>query len=191
MNGGGYTYMQIDTGDKKIWVAGPSTAVKPGSVVSVGDAMLMDKFHSKALNRDFDAIYFASRITESKAADIAAAHSGHGDAAQKPVVAPVTGITKAQGGNTIAEILAQKTALAGKPVRVRGKVVKYTAEVMGKNWLHIQDGSGDITVTTDTKAKIGDVVLVEGNLAVNRDFGVGYVYEELVENAKVTIERVL
>jgi hypothetical protein len=71
--------------------------------------------------------------------------------------------------------------------------MKYNPEVMGKNWLHIQDGSGntgnnDLTVTTSSRAKIGDMVLVTGKLSADRDFGGGYQYSLIIEDAKVTVE---
>jgi len=123
----------------------------------------------------------------------AAPHAGSPHAAAGDSAAPVSldGIPKAEGGQTVAEILAGKADGAGKPVLVRGRVVKYTAAVMGKNWLHIQDGSGagaDLTVTTAATAKVGDTVLVRGTLATDRDFGAGYQYDAIVEDAAVTVE---
>ena len=76
---------------------------------------------------------------------------------------------------------------------IRGKVVKYNAEIMGRNWLHIQDGTGaiggnDLLITSSDKAKVGDTVLIVGTVAINKDFGAGYKYRVLVEDAKVTVE---
>jgi hypothetical protein len=102
-------------------------------------------------------------------------------------------VEKAEGGKTIAEIYAGKADLAGKTVLVRGKVVKYTPGVMGKNWIHIQDGTGaegtnDLTVTTSAVVKIGDTISARGLVEVDKDFGFGYTYEILIEDAEVTIE---
>jgi len=96
-------------------------------------------------------------------------------------------------GQTIAEIYAQKQSWAGQEVLVRGRVVKFTPKVMDRNWLHIQDGTGetenaDLTVTTTAFVEVGDVVVVRGTLALDRDFGFGYHYALLVENAQVTVE---
>ncbi len=93
----------------------------------------------------------------------------------------------------MAEIFGNRSNLAGKHVLVRGKVVKFLPQIMGKNWLHLQDGSGskgtnDLTVTTGAIAKVGDVVLVNGVVSVDRDFGFGYSYEVILEDAKVTVE---
>ncbi len=103
---------------------------------------------------------------------------------------PVKGIKKAKNGKTIDDVLKQKKELAGKSVKIRGKVIKFTAEVMNKNWLHIKDSStgGDLTVTTNAKAKIGDTVIVDGKITLNKDFGFGYIYDVILEDAKLTIE---
>lgn len=115
-------------------------------------------------------------------------------AAPKPNL-DLTGIKRAEGGKTIAEIVAGQAKLGGKSVTVRGKVVKYNAQILGKNWLHIQDGSGDadkgnndLTVTTTTDAKLGDTVLVTGVLSLNKDFGAGYKYALILDGATVKVE---
>ena len=92
----------------------------------------------------------------------------------------LSGIAKAEGGKTVAEVFAEKDALAGKPVTVRGKVVKVNAGIMGKNWLHVRDGSGaegtnDLTVTTAAELPaLGATVVVIGPVTLNKDFGMGY-----------------
>ena len=119
-------------------------------------------------------------------------HPAIGAAAAKPTV-ELTGIKPVKGGKTVGAINADRVKLSGKPVSVRGKVVKYNGGVMGKNWLHIRDGSGseggnDLTVTTSTAAKVGDTVLVSGKVGVDRDFGSGYKYAVIIEDAQVVVE---
>jgi type IV pilus biogenesis protein CpaD/CtpE len=107
----------------------------------------------------------------------------------------LSGIAKADGGKTVAEVFAEKDQLAGQPVVLRGKVVKSNPNIMGKNWLHVRDGSGaegtnDLTVTTSgAVANVGDTVVVKGAVALNKDFGMGYVYDVIVEDAEVTVEE--
>lgn len=115
--------------------------------------------------------------------------------AQQPGAAvDLSGIARAEGGKTVAEVYGEKDALAGQNVRVRGKVVKVNSGIMGKNWLHIRDGSGsdgtnDLTVTTTgALPTVGDTVVVNGTVAINRDFGAGYSYDVIVEEAEVTVE---
>ena len=106
----------------------------------------------------------------------------------------LAGIAKADGGKTIAEVFAEKDQLAGQPVVFRGKIVKTNPNIMGKNWLHVRDGSGaegtnDLTVTTaGTVPNVGDTVVVKGTVALNKDFGMGYQYDVIVEDAEVTVE---
>ena len=106
----------------------------------------------------------------------------------------LSGIERAEGGKTIAEVFAEKDQLAGETVVFRGKVVKTNAGIMGKNWLHVRDGSGeegtnDLTVTTvDVLPDVGDTVLVTGPVGVNVDFGMGYEYDVIIEDAEVIVE---
>jgi hypothetical protein len=120
---------------------------------------------------------------------------GHPAIGGAPAAKPVdlTGIKQAEGGKTVSEIVTGKADLAGKDVAVRGKVVKYNRGVMAKNWLHIRDGSGsegtnDLTITTSTETKVGDTVVAKGKVSINRDFGAGYKYDVILEDAQVTVE---
>ena len=201
MNTGGYTYVHVDTGSERIWAAAPEFQVKVGDEVTVPKGMPMKNYHSKTLDRTFDVVYFASNIpiagTEQTTAQLP---EGHPESSQKNASAsPATintdfsEIRKPGGGKTIAEIYDEKGGLAGKEVTLRAKVVKYNPNIMGKNWIHLQDGTGtngtnDLTVNTVTDVKIGDTVLVSGVLVTNRDFGYGYQYDVIIEDAKVTIE---
>lgn len=221
MNSGGYTYIQVDLGTEKKWAAAPECKVKVGDKVKIPEGAPMPGFHSKTLNRDFDVIVFAPAILNedgtqaATAAPAAPAASGTPGASVVPASgtpkmpaghppisgvgkAPaqevdVSGIKKVDGGKTISEVYAEKAALSGKEVKVRGKVVKYNAQIMGKNWFHIKDGTGeketsDLTVTTDATVKVGDTVVVTGKLSVDKDFGAGYKYSVIVEDAKATVE---
>jgi hypothetical protein len=102
-------------------------------------------------------------------------------------------IVTPKGGKTVQEVYQEKEKLKGKRVILRGKVVKYNGAIMGKNWLHLRDGTGkepnnDLTVTTQTAAKVGDTVLVEGIVTLDKDIGAGYKYDVIIEDAKVKVE---
>ena len=202
MNAGSYTYVQVDDGSKKIWVAAPQFAVAVGDRVVVPDGMAMRDFYSKTLGRTFDLVSFVSgvQVVGGKAAEgqpgggnggFAHPMPGHGAAGAASV--DLSNITKVEGGQTVAELFSKKGELAGKEVSVRGRVVKYTGAVMGKNWIHVQDGSGsagtnDLTVSTSATAAVGNTVLVRGKLSTDKDFGFGYKYDVLIEDAAVTVE---
>lgn len=103
-------------------------------------------------------------------------------------------VDKAAGANarTVAEIVTKRTELKDQPVLVRGKVVKFNPGIMGKNWVHLRDGSGsaadgsnDILVTTMASTKVGDVVTIQGIVRADKDFGSGYAYQVLIEEATI------
>lgn len=212
MDAGGYTYVlaQTESGEE-IWAAGPQQAMEVGDIVVIKTSMAMPDFRSESLERSFDMLYFVTDFGDPSEAkghgtDMAAKAGGMGGAADGGMPAghpsvggeaaaspdvDLTGIAAAD--QTVAAVFADKDALAGKPVRVRGKVIKSLSGIMGMNWMHIQDGSGeagtsDLTITSDTLAPEGSIVLVEGTLVLDRDFGSGYKYDVIIENATVTIE---
>lgn len=112
------------------------------------------------------------------------------NAAKTVSPADLKGIAKAPGGMTVQEVTADAAKLKGKKVAVRGKVVKVNLGIMGKNWLHIADGSGpegkaDLTVTTAATPKVGDLVIATGTIAADKDFGAGYKYDVIMEDAAI------
>ncbi len=196
MDVGGYTYVQVDTGIEKIWGAAPKFAVAVGERVTVPASMPMQGYHSKSLDRTFEVLYFADAILP-EGASAGAEGAGHRGAPAAPSAAEaavdLTGIAKASGGRTVGEILSAPADHAGKEVSFRGRVVKVNSGIMGKNWLHVQDGTGevgqnDLLVTTDASAEVGDLVLVRGKAATDKDFGYGYKYAFIVEDAQVAVE---
>ncbi|MGD9546798.1 MAG: DNA-binding protein [Candidatus Krumholzibacteriia bacterium] len=208
MNSGGYTYVKLDTGKEQVWAAATETQVAVGQRVTVPAGMLMKDFPSKTLDRTFPEIWFVGGIyPEGQAANQAQGGmppSGMGgmpsggmeqmanDGSHNQVPdAGVEPVAKVAGGHDIAGIYAGAAELGGKTVKVRGRVVKFTPNIMGTNWIHIQDGSGegpsaDLTVTSSGSVSVDDVVVVEGVLAVDKDFGAGYRYSAIIENAKIT-----
>jgi hypothetical protein len=189
----GYTYAEVDTGKEKVWAATTTTPLNIGDMITFSTEMPMENFHSKAMNRDFPVLYFVSRfITDgaSAASATSAMASAHDNIKPAPAAKAVEGINKVEGGNTIAELYADKLKLAGKTVRVRGQVSKSTSNIMGRNWIHIRDSStlDDLTITTGSTAALDAVVVIEGKLALDKDFGYGYVYPLIVEDATVIAE---
>ena len=212
-----YTYMRLKTeGGGETWAAITKSNVKKGDRVAVVNAMSMDGFESKTLNRKFDHIVFGA-LGDGRAGassgPASAPVSAHGGAAEAPkgtqLAAPHAAVSdgkadaldvrvpKAEGkdARTVAQVFAERAQLKDKTVTVRGKVVKANAGIMGRNWYHIRDGSGsrdkkddDLTVTSNDGAIVGDVVVVKGVVHLEKDFGAGYQYPVVVEDAKVTKE---
>ena len=184
----GYTYAEVDTAKGKVWAAGPPTPLKKGDMVAFTAEMPMQNFHSKSLGRDFPIIYFISHYVTNKETSTAA--SVHPQIKQQQTSKAIKGINKVEGGYTISEIYTDKSSLKDKTIRVRGKVTKFTAGIMGKNWLHIRDSStlDDLTITTVGTVAVGDVVIAESKLALDKDYGAGYFYPVIMEDATITKE---
>ena len=95
---------------------------------------------------------------------------------------------------TIAKLMAGKQTYAGKTIKVKGEVTKYNSGIMGKNWVHIQDGSEfngsfDLTITTDIITSVGETITLEGKIVLDKDFGYGYFYEVLMEDGKAVLSQ--
>ena len=211
----GYTYVRVKTADKgEVWAATLPFKVAVGDTVIVPLENPMQNFTSPTLKRTFDVIYFASAITKPGEAGAGSgtdalppghpAVGGAGSGAAAPAMgAPAMGapapepklidpVPPAPGGTSIATVWADRKKLSGKPVTVRGKVVKYNANVMGLNWIHLQDGSGspaegthDLTITSTMATKVGDVVTITGTVVTDKDFTAGYKYAVMLQGASI------
>jgi hypothetical protein len=199
-----YSYLKLKTDSGETWAAVPKTDKGPGAEVTVSGAMPMNDFESKTLKRKFALVYFGT-LGEPAAAPAQPGAPGapgeppanmaaqHAAAAAGPSDVGSVKVPKASGADarTISEVYAQRAALKEKAVTIRGKVVKFNEGIMGRNWLHIRDGSGsagkdnDLTITSADKAAVGDVVVVKGKVQVDKDFGAGYSYPVIVEDAKL------
>lgn len=196
MNASNYTYVRVRVDSRELWAAASQFAVAIGDKVVLSLDQPMENFHSQALNRDFPVIYFVSRIAHAGETSSPPMAVGHAAAQGTAVVAPAasvpTVLEPATDGMTVAAVWKTRTALAGTKVTVRGRVVKYNGGILGVNWLHLQDGTGkaadgsnDITVTSDARTSVGDVITVTGTVAVNKDLGSGYNYPVIIEHATI------
>lgn len=229
MNAAGYTYLQVDNGSTREWVAVPQTQVQKGDQVAYTNGMEMRDFHSKSLNRTFPSIIFSGGLVNATAGgdvpaqqvaaattelasndnSFAAAVAREQNTAAETVdaqgetspgstgaIVPFTNIEveKAAGSNgyNIEELFSKAKELDGQTVQVRGKVVKFNPNIMGRNWVHLQDGSGnpmhnthDLVVTMGDTPAADSIILIEGKLSANKDFGAGYKYEVIIEEARI------
>jgi hypothetical protein len=215
-----YSYLRLTTAKGEIWAAVPQSNVANGTEVTVEGPMPMDGWESKTLNRKFDKLVFGTLMGQARLAGPGSPAAGgqggmppamppemppggaapgmaaqHAAAATGPADVGSVKVDKAAGpdARTVAEVYAQKAQLKEKKVAVRGKVVKFSAGIMGRNWVHLRDGSGaqdkgtnDITVTTGDQATVGDVVVARGVVRTDKDFGAGYAYPVIVEDAKLS-----
>lgn len=183
-----YTYLRLKTAGGETWAAVPTTQVKPGSQVTIGYAMVMKDFESKSLKKTFDKIVFGQVVGPAGAP----AAGGAAAPPAPPQAVKTIKVDKATGpdARTVADVVTGKAALKDKTVVVRGQVAKVSTGIMGKNWLHLRDGSGsaadgshDILVTTKDTVAPGDVVTVKGTVRTDVNLGSGYSYAVLIEDA--------
>ena len=185
-----YTYLLVKENSTELWIACTKQDFSIGQTVYFMDGLAMENFESKELSRTFDLVYFLNEISfepkfANKAESIVPPHGMIQSAVKKEIQ-----IEKAEGGISLGELFANPESYKGKIVKIKGEVVKYNEAIMGKNWVHIQDGTGneglfDLAVTTADIVKVGDVVTFTGIINLNKDFGAGYIYEVIMEDAKL------
>lgn len=202
-----YTYLRLtELGNPatkehdSLWVAVSSIDSKKGDTLYFKGGFPMTDFKSKELNRTFKTVLFLDSLSTkpdfgSKEKLIGNGHNTMSSSDMgmpgKPKIEKLeVKIDAIAGGTTIADLYAKKTTMAGKTVKVKGKVTKFSPDIMNTNWIHIQDGTEkdgkfDLTITTNLIAKVGDVVCFEGKISVDKNIGQGYFYELLLEDAKI------
>lgn len=187
-----YTYLLLKTQNGDMWAAVAKAPVKKDDTVTIDNISVMNDFESKTLNQTFPTILFGNLVNSTgKSKDTNFMGTAYPVFDKKEVIADIK-VPKAKGSNakTVAEIIRRSAELKDKPVLVSGKVVKYNPGIMGKNWVHLRDGSGsaadnnnDILVSTLNPAKVGDIVTAKGIVRTDKDFGAGYAYKVLIEEA--------
>ncbi len=219
MDSGGYTYILVDNGKEKTWVAIPQTKVEKGTTVTYKPGMVMTNFVSKSLERTFKSIVFSSGLNgkgtqsfhgmttsdDSFAAAVQSERKAGPPAASRPIqssggsngaIAPFREISikkaDAPNGYSVEELYNQADKLNGEKVTLHGLVVKVSPNIMGRNWIHMQDGTGnpmknshDMVVTSSEIPEVNSEITIEGVLAAKKDFGAGYKYKAIIEEAVI------
>jgi hypothetical protein len=184
-----YTYLNVSENKKNYWIAVPQMEIEIGETVYFSKFMEMKDFKSETIDRTFSSLLFVEDARKSATPDhMKQVHSGAMTVPKQNVkVKPL------DEGFTIEQIYAKKNDLNGKVIEVKGKVVKYNPQIMNRNWIHIQDGTGtekdyDLVVTSKDQVKVGDILIVEGMVTTDKDFGAGYFFPVVIEDAEVEIE---
>jgi hypothetical protein len=190
MDSGNYTYVNIEKNGHNTWVAAPRMKITAGQDISFKPGAVMKNFESKTLNRVFETIIFSGGPS---GANMESARKSSKPKAKVPSTGTIK-VDKATGPDAykIAELYEKSSELDNKAVVVRGQVVKFSANIMNKNWIHIQDGSGnpsigtnDIIATSLDNTSVGDIVMVKGTLYKDKDFGSGYKFPVIIEQANI------
>ncbi len=186
-----YTYLKVSESGNQFWMAVNRQPVEVGQKYYYDSALEMKDFKSKALDRTFETIYFVQSFSKEPISEKKTTTS-----MQEPQGKKVEAYNKAidvepvDGGVTIAKLYESKKDYSGKQVTVRGQIVKVNKNIMGRNWLHIQDGTNfdgkyDLTITSSELAEVGQVVTIEGTVTLDKDFGAGYFYDLIMENGSL------
>lgn len=197
-----YTYLRVQKKDLEQWIAIGKMEVKEGDVIYFENGLEMTNFRSPELDRTFESVLFVQEISNEPIKQdgmpggmpggMGGGKSGEvmGDKPEKPVFEKLDiKVDQPEGGTSIGDLYSKRSAFAGKLVTVRGQVTKVNVGIMGRNWVHIQDGTADgenfdLTITTGDEPAMGTVVTYYGTLSLKKDFGYGYYYEIIVENAE-------
>ena len=192
---GVYTYLLVKKNKKDVWIAVPAMQAEPGEIYYFEGGLEMKDFESKELGRTFESVLFVEGLSKTPPTGQRSmmdgsqmdetVHAGRVDVEKKEI-----DVEHAEGEITIAELFAHKNDYSGKRIRVKGEVTKFNLAIMDRNWVHIQDGTEyegyfDLTATTSLDFEVGSVVTLEGMVSIDKDFGYGYVYDILLENAVV------
>jgi hypothetical protein len=190
---GGYTYVLLDTGDEQRWLAGPQTAVEVGDIIQTTEGMAMTQFTSNTLGRTFDVLYFVGTLGNLTTPVMPEGHPTISEDTETAI--EDLAVDALESGQDIASVYANKDSLAGTQISLRGKVVKYNEGILGQNFIHIQDGSGDaangnndLTVTSQATTTVGETIVVTGTIVLDKDFGAGYSFPVLLADANIAAE---
>ncbi|MBK3515878.1 hypothetical protein [Carboxylicivirga marina] len=188
LNTSAYTYIQMLEGDSLNWLAVRKREVKLGATYYYPDGMEMRDFKSGELDRVFKKVIFLAAIHDFPP-NSATYHEAA--SANKPADTKIEPVNIEHDANSIpiAKLLADVARYEGQQVVVKGQVVKYNQSILNCNWVHIQDGtefngSKKLIVTTSHEVKVGDVVIFEATVVVDKDFGYGYRYDIILEEGK-------
>lgn len=190
-----YTYLLVKENDTETWLAVPKMNAAKGETYYYDGGMLMENFASKELNRTFEKIYFlesvrtTAELSQQNMPDSGTTYSNSHN--EKPVLdKSKIEISPISGGIAIKDLFADKKKYEGKTVTVKGIVAKFNPQIMKKNWIHLQDGTEfngefDLTVTSQSTVNVGDTIVVEGKIFLDKDFGYGYFYNIIMEDAAI------
>jgi len=191
-----YTYLLLEEDHSEYWIAIARQDIRPGTILYFTNPLEMKDFSSKELGKTFDRVYFVQQISDNP--DFTANPPGNTATAnatpprkQPETRKPSVRVEKLPGGVSIAELYEFHPRYAGKSIKIRGEVTRFSTGIMGKNWVHIQDGTEfagnfDLVITTLDSTSPGSTCTFTGAVKLNQDLGAGYFFKILLDNAKIT-----
>ncbi len=191
-----YTYIQATEGNDKIWLATNKMNATVGETYYYKEGLTMTNFKSKELDRTFSNILFLDNIssipifTDNNEVDSTPNTEAVSTGSKILIDKLDIHITHAKDEVSIASLYENKASYSGKTIKIKGQVVKFNDGIMDKNWIHLQDGTSfsnnfDLTITTLENVAIGDEITVSGIINLDKDFGYGYFYDVIMEDATI------
>lgn len=182
-----YTYLLVKEKRPEYWVATSTMEAKPGDTYRYRGGLLMSDFYSKELDMTFEEVLFLDELLAVSASSKQEMQEVTPGSTVKREKSDVK-VEIVEGTITIAELFSDMKSYEGKTVRIIGEVTKFNAAIMERNWVHLQDGTEyegkyDLTATSIENFEVGTTVILEGLVTLDHDFGYGYSYDLLLENA--------
>jgi len=182
-----YTYLNVaDQNAHNFWMAIPKEAVIVGDKITFEGGLLKNKFESKEFNRIFETLYLVSRFTLTSADGTPKELSSDDTTNDGQAEGTKKAAKPFSATPAIVDLIDNASIYDGKSVTLSGKVVKVNFNIMGKNWVHLvnDDSPGkDFLITTNEKVMEGQQVKFNGTITLNKDFGAGYKYDIIMEDA--------
>jgi hypothetical protein len=182
-----YTYLNVV--EEKLppyWIAISKAEVEKGETFIYTGGLKMRGFKSAELDRIFDELILVSNISRMGSSQPLMVNEGMKD--QTTEVKNPEKIVPVKGAVPIAELLANPAKYEGKVITVTGRCTKVNHQIMNRNWIHIEDDSKkpkELTITSQEIITLGSVGVFEGKIALNKDFGAGYRYDIIMEEARL------
>lgn len=190
-----YTYLQVSEDDNQYWIAIPGTDVEKGDTYYFQGGIKMQNFYSKEYDRTFETLLLVGGVSKDPIVSNGYMSEPGSPTPNLPVT-PVTDMEPLEGGVSLSELFDDPTKYKGKSIKIKGQCIKVNQNIMSRNWVHLQDGGTDeennpldLTVTTQLNVPVGSIIALEGTISLNKDFGAGYRYDVIMEEAQEVVPK--
>jgi hypothetical protein len=185
-----YTYLLVEEADTSQWLAVPKINAQVGEEYFYQGGNIMKDFRSATLNRTFDSVLFLGGIVNANPNKSRPSHTLITEKSMRTETKIDLEIRPQENEISIKELFANREKYADKIIRIRAQVTQFSDSIMGKNWIHMQDGSDyngafDLVATSEEFISVGEIAVFEGKILLNKDFGFGYFYEILMEETQI------
>ncbi|MFY0598866.1 MAG: SH3-like domain-containing protein [Cyclobacteriaceae bacterium] len=185
-----YSYLRVEENGRKYWIATKKMEVKVGGTYFYSKGLLKTDFKSKEYNRTFDSLYLVSQVVPASHGQKTSDQGGTSNKETTPTVQPT--YSPSEGYLSIKELAENPEKYANQLVSLKGVCTKINANIMGRNWIHLKDGSKDdfdLVITSTVNVPVGHTLAIKGKVTLKKDFGSGYYYDLIVEEGELIQEK--